>query len=599
MFCRIHKLKIHSIKTQVIVGFLAALIPLLIILVTVFYLYSSKIIFQKTVEQSAETVGQLSMSLDHFMEQNINKLETLGDNPTIQEELNADTDDLDDTDDSFYSRNRQIRRMMLKEFSSVTMNDMELYGKNGASYYISVWSEKWEIPDEEELFRRADEAKGHWILIQSSENDETLQMIKQIKDLQTYRPLGYIRIGLKRSYLDKLAEPVSFDSQGQIIILDDQEQITSREIDDALLSFMENETESEGSFRYTENGESYMAIYEHSNVTGWDTVGLIYMSYITRDLSMLKNVLLFLSLIALGIAALVILRIANSLVSPLKETQNALQEFAKGNFEVHLPEDRQDEIGTMNAVFNKAICDIQKLMQKVTQAEILGKEMEFKTLQSQMNPHFLYNTLDAINWMAFKHGEDEICNLVSAISNLIRGTISNKRSIITLGEELDYIKDYLYIQKLRYRDRLAIRYDIDESLLGQAVPKLVIQPIVENAVVHGIEYAENDSILFISVQRKEDDIDIVVRDTGAGMSQEKAKSLLKGSAAEQRGTDSFHTNLGIYAVHKRLRFLYGEEYGLRIISAEGEGTAVTIHIPYQEDPEKLMKTYNGILGEKQ
>ena len=598
MFSRIRKLRMHSIKTQVIVAFLVVLIPLLIILVTAFYLYSSKIIFRKTVEQSEETVGQLSMSLDHFMEQNINKLETLGDNPTIQEELNADTEELDDTDDSFYSRNRQIRRMMLKEFSSVTMNDMELYGKNGASYYISVWSEKWVIPDENELFRKADEAKGHWILVQGDEEDETLQMIKQIKDLQTYRPLGYIRIGLKRSYLDKLAQPVSFDSQGQIIILDDLDRITSREADEALLSFMESETGSQGSFRYEENGESYMAIYEHSDVTGWDTVGLIYMSYITRDLSMLRNVLLLLSLLAMGIAALVILRISNSLVSPLKETQNALEEFAKGNFEVHLSEERQDEIGTMNAVFNKAICDIQKLMQKVTQAEILGKEMEFKTLQSQMNPHFLYNTLDAINWMAFKNGEDEICNLVSAISNLIRGTISNKKSIITLREELDYIKDYLYIQKLRYQDRLETRYDIDESLLGQAVPKLVIQPIVENAVVHGIEYAQDDSILFISIQRKGEDIDSVVKDTGAGMPQEKAENLLKGSGAEQSGRDSFHTNLGIYAVHKRLQFLYGEEYGLRIISAEGEGTSVTIHIPYEEDSEKLMKTYNGILGEK-
>ena len=102
MFSRIRKIRMHSIKTQVIVGFLVVLIPLLIILVTAFYLYSSKIIFRKTVEQSEETVGQLSMSLDHFMEQNINKLETLGDNPTIQEELNADTEELDDTDDSFY-----------------------------------------------------------------------------------------------------------------------------------------------------------------------------------------------------------------------------------------------------------------------------------------------------------------------------------------------------------------------------------------------------------------------------------------------------------------------------------------------------------------
>ena len=109
---------------------------------------------------------------------------------------------------------------------------------------------------------------------------------------------------------------------------------------------------------------------------------------------------------------------------------DALERFSKGDFDVRLPEDRSDEIGKMNIVFNKTIRDIEELMQKVTQAEILEKEMEFKTLQSQMNPHFLYNTLDAINWMAFKEGQTEICNLVSAISNLMRISISNRQSLI-------------------------------------------------------------------------------------------------------------------------------------------------------------------------
>ena len=378
MFSRISKFKFHSIKTQLVLGFLVVLIPLLIILVIASYLYSADIISRKTLEQSSETVEQLSMSLDHFMEQNINKLEMMGDNPTVQEELNAEPSELDEADDSFYSRNRQIRRIMVKEFSSVTMNDMELYGLNGASYYISVWSQKWEIPGEEELFRKADEAKGHWILVQNGEED-TLQMIKLIKDLQTYRPLGYVRIGLKRSYLDRLAEAVNFDSQGKITILDDEALITSNEPNQTLLSYMAEETKSRGSFEYQEDGESNMAVYVHSSVTGWDTVGLISMDYINRDLSALRNVSLIFSCLALGIGTLVILTIANNIVSPLKETKNALEQFSKGDFDVRLSEERQDEVGTMNVVFNKAMCDIKELIQKVTQAEILKKEMEFET----------------------------------------------------------------------------------------------------------------------------------------------------------------------------------------------------------------------------
>ena len=235
-------------------------------------------------------------------------------------------------------------------------------------------------------------------------------------------------------------------------------------------------------------------------------------------------------------------------------------------------------------------------MQKVTQAEILAKEMEFKTLQSQMNPHFLYNTLDAINWMAFKKGEMEICNLVSAISNLMRVSISNKQSIITLEQELEYVKDYLYIQRMRYKDRFETVYDIDEVLLGQAIPKLVVQPIVENAIIHGFEKSQNKNVLFISAVRKGNDMNIIVRDTGAGMTEEKADSLLKEPVAEKGSGNASHTNLGMYAVHKRLQFLYGENYGLMVQSKAGEGTTVILHLPYEEEPQKLYKKYNELLG---
>ncbi len=520
------------IGIKLMIGFLAVVIPLVTLLVVFFYIYSAEIISQKTLEQTSETVEQFSNSLDNYMTLMSNKMEILADSPVIQEELNAAPGEVNIESDSFYSRNKQIRRMMIQSYSSVTMNDMELYGINGASYYFSVWSQKRKIEDEDGLFRKADEARGKWVVVDREGDDDTLHLIKLVKDLQTYTPIGYVRIGLKRDYIDKMAGSMSFGSNGSTIILNGKKSVISGRIDDVLMACMQKETAPKGSFIYEEGKERYTAVYVHSNVTDWNTIGLIPMEYINKDLAGIRNISLILILLGIAIGILVSMQMARGLVSPIEDTANALECFSKGDFDVRLSENRMDEIGKMNVVFNQTIQDIKELMQKVTQAEILAKEMEFKTLQSQMNPHFLYNTLDAINWMAYKKGEMEICNLVSAISNLMRVSISNKQSIITLEQELEYVKDYLYIQRVRYKDRFETVYDIDEVLLAQAIPKLVVQPIVENAIIHGFEKSQNKNALFISAVRKENDMNIIVRDTGSGMTEEKAESRWRRRAVE-------------------------------------------------------------------
>lgn len=591
----LNKYKNFSIWKKLMFGFLIELIPICVILVISLYIYSADIISQKTLEQTSETVEQFSNSLDNYMTLIVNKMEIMADSPVIQEELNAEPGEVNIVSDSFYSRSKQIRRIMIQEYSSVTMNDMELYGMNGASYYFSVWSQKPEIENEDELFRKADEARGRWVLVNRDGTDDTLHVIKLIKDLQTYTPIGYVRIGLKRDYIDKMTNNISFGSNGNIAILDEQDGMISGEMDDTLISCMKRETLPKGNFLYGEGKNEYTAAYIHSNVTGWDTVGLIPMEYLGRDLAGVRNVSAVLIILAVFTGILVSMCIARGLISPIEDTVDALERFSKGDFGVRLPEDRSDEIGKMNIVFNKTIRDVEELMQKVTQAEILEKEMEFKTLQSQMNPHFLYNTLDAINWMAFKEGQTDICNLVSAISNLMRISISNRQSLIPLEQELGYVKDYLYIQNMRYKGRLEIVYDIDGSLLDQVVPKLIIQPIVENAIVHGIEKSHDRNTLYISVIRTGANINIIVKDTGVGMSEEKVQSLLKEPETVKSSSAS-HTNLGMYAVHKRLKFLYGEDYGLSVQSEEGEGTTVIIRIPYLEDSQKLYEKYNNLLG---
>ena len=585
MFFKFKRFRDFSIRTKLIIGFLAILLPLVLILSIVFYSYSAKIVLKQSLEQTREIVEQFSISLDNYMGLMRNKMEILADSPTIQEELNTHQDKEDIKNDSFYSRNKRIRRIMLQIYSSVTMNDVEIYGINETNHYLSLWSKKYEIPDKDILFENANLSKGRSVLVNNINDADTIQMIKMVKDLQTYKPIGYIRFGLKRNYIEKMAKNINFGSDGSVVIFDENLNKISGIAHDSALSKLLKEKPSIGNFSYSEGKNEYTAVHIHSDSTGWTTVGVIPLRYINKDLAGIRYLTVIIIVLTIIIGVTVSVIIAQSLILPLENTVNALEKFSRGDFAVRLKENRCDEIGKLNRIFNKAIKEINELMQKVTQSEILNKEMEFKTLQSQMNPHFLYNTLDTINWLAFKEKQTEICNLVAAISSLIRASISNKKSIITIEQELDYVKNYIYIQHIRYKDRFDIIYDIDESLLKQAVPKLIIQPIVENAIIHGIENSKNKNLLYISVKRENECIVIIVKDTGIGMTDEKVSELLKEPLNAEGDEQKAHTNLGLYAVHKRIQLMYGDLYGLTVQSQAGEGTTVTLHIPFTKKQE--------------
>lgn len=585
MFFKFKRFRDFSIRTKLIIGFLTILLPLVLILSIVFYSYSAEIVLKQSLEQTREIVEQFSISLDNYMGLMRNKMEILADSPTIQEELNTHQDKEDIKNDSFYSRNKRIRRIMLQIYSSVTMNDVEIYGINETNHYLSLWSKKYEIPDKDILFENANLSKGRSVLVNNINDADTIQMIKMVKDLQTYKPIGYIRFGLKRNYIEKMAKNINFGSDGGVVIFDENLNKISGIAHDSVLSKLLKEKPSIGNFSYSEGKNEYTAVHIHSDSTGWTTVGVIPLRYINKDLAGIQYLTVIIIVLTIIIGVTVSVIIAQSLILPLENTVNALEKFSRGDFAVRLKENRCDEIGKLNRIFNKAIKEINELMQKVTQSEILNKEMEFKTLQSQMNPHFLYNTLDTINWLAFKEKQTEICNLVAAISSLIRASISNKKSIITIEHELDYVKNYIYIQHIRYKDRFDTIYDIDESLLKQAVPKLIIQPIVENAIIHGIENSKNKNLLYISVKRENECIVIIVKDTGIGMTDEKVSELLKEPLNAEGDEQKAHTNLGLYAVHKRIQLMYGDLYGLTVHSQAGEGTTVTLHIPFTKKQE--------------
>lgn len=210
--------------------FLILLIPLTIAISLISYNMAAKIITNKTTQQANETVQQLSNSLDNYLTLMTNKVEILGNSPTVQEELNAPENEVNIFEDSFYSRSKQIRRLMLQEFSSVNMESMEISGLNGAEYYISINNDS-STYNQDELNSLAIESKGGWTLY--NKNGE-LQLTKLIKDLQTYQPLGYVRISLKRSYIEKTTSSLQFGGGGNVAVLDENGHLLCGEMSDAL-----------------------------------------------------------------------------------------------------------------------------------------------------------------------------------------------------------------------------------------------------------------------------------------------------------------------------------------------------------------------------
>lgn len=256
-----------------------------------------------------------------------------------------------------------------------------------------------------------------------------------------------------------------------------------------------------------------------------------------------------------------------------------------------------DEIGNLIDTYNYMTRKMEELMEKQAKAAEDLRIAEFNSLQAQINPHFLYNVLDTINWMARKKGEDNICRMVTSISSLMRASISNKRSMVYIREEIKYVQDYLYIQETRYGDKFTSYIEVDERLNELEIPKMTIQTLVENAVVHGVENATWDCFLYVSGEITDGMAVFTVKDDGVGMSQEQLEKLMGTEEEPDHEAERTHTHLGVYAVRKRLDYVYQNKARMSIISEPGKGTQVILEIPMNGNVGVTYRKYDETVNE--
>lgn len=416
-----------------------------------------------------------------------------------------------------------------------------------------------------------------------------ISISKAITDPVTGEVTGVMVVDLNYRSIESICENVQLGKTGYIYIVDSKRNIIFHPQQQLLYAGIKTESivevlkadNSEGFIRLQNDNRIY--IRNDSPTTLWTAVGVVNTQELVSSRDYIVRFYIALALVAIAVAGLFAIIISNGITSPLRQLESTIHSVEKGDFDVRAEVRSDNEIGHLSTTFNLMVGRIQGLMDRAVADEEQKRQSEIKALQAQINPHFLYNTLDTIIWMSAAGKNEEVVHVTSALAQLFRTSISQGESLVPLQLEIENINSYLTIQKMRYTDKLSYSLDIPSSLYFYRLPKLILQPIVENAIYHGIKPLQEGGKVHISAQSTEEKLILTIEDTGVGMTASQIKKLFSAQESDSR-------SIGILNVHNRIRLLFGIDYGLVYTSQQDKGTRVDIHLPLIQEGDTDAKT---------
>ncbi|MBP1963251.1 sensor histidine kinase [Paenibacillus aceris] len=421
--------------------------------------------------------------------------------------------------------------------------------------------------------------------------EQVISIARRLVSPMTLKPIGMIVMDVNFKRFQEIAEKVNIGHFGSLYIIDSEGHYVYHpdlfELgNSAHFEKLNDILNGENNSFVTSRGPKELLTYSHSSFLGWTLVTSIPYSELIQGTEYIRRTIASIVMITLAIAYLLGFGFVGSIVRPVRRLYQYMRRVESGDFTGHIVVESKDEIGMLVHGFNTMVSRLQGLMDEIyfsklreTELALRHREIELKALQSQMNPHFLYNTLETIRGMALEHSQDDISSITSSMARLLRYNLKNKGQKVALEEEMRYAEIYLRIQKYRFEHRLVYEMNIPEWAKQQLVPKFSIQPVVENSIIHGIEPVLSTIKITISAIRNMEDNSFIVRiqDTGVGISEQTLQNIRR--SLEQRDAMEDGTNIGIINVHRRIRLLFGECYGISIESKVEHGVVVDIKLP--------------------
>ena len=402
--------------------------------------------------------------------------------------------------------------------------------------------------------------------------------VQEIRQYLEKDPLGQLIIRIDLDEFYEIIEEIDYSGVGEVYLVNDENKIIVSKSSGktSLLPAAYQQLDLAPKQIYEEvnvEGVQHTVCCSQSTSNGWKLILAIPTEYYLQDVNAFKTTMLALiSMIAL-VGCVLIIFMARQLTKPLKKLAMQMKKVGQGDLESYIEVKQVNEIEALNETFNQMIEDMRNLIEKEYKQQVMMQDAEMKSLQMQINPHFLYNTLDTINWMARLRGNDDVGDITSSLGKLMRYSLS-KKEFVTIEEELNNLEEYVKIQDVRYGDKVTVLFQVEDALMKYYIPKLLIQPILENAIVHGVEDKIDVCTIKVIIYSEGEDIIIIIEDDGVGMTQEVLVRLLSDDCESKTG----HTSIGAINVNRRIQMVYGTQYGMHVQSVLGGGTKVTLRI---------------------
>lgn len=572
-----------SVKYKMLIFFYGIIIVISLVFGTYSYILASNSMRTEIYKTSLDNVQQIGNSIESLQNDIVELSNFTETNKEVQSVLTSH----DPSNNKDVDICKQTFDHLLISKSAISF--VTIYGDNGFSYYSSADGSSGinnlDFVMKSSVFKKMLQLKGQplWVSLNDenqvfivNNKNSKIAMCRTVYDSNSLKKIGIMVICVNASYLNQFYTNINVNSNTSLLLLDNNNKaITSNGMNnitninkDDMKRITDTIKEGYGNALAYIGLKRIMLSYTNIENSNWKLVDMVSYTEVTKNSNSIFKLTLLVIISCLLISFLISMYISTNLTSPIKKLLKAMKSVSKVDFKYG------DEIGSLGNQYNEMLDSISNLIGKVYKLQLKEKEAEIKALQAQINPHFLYNTLDSIFWRAEMAHEKDISEMVYALSKLFRLTLNNGNEVTYVKAEKEFIEYYLLLQKNRYKDKLTYKIDIEDNILNYTMPKLILQPFVENSILYGTEKNSGQSNIIIRGYYEEEKINFCIEDNGSGISQEKIEELLNINSKSD-----IKKGYAINNINQRLNLYYNKNYKLEIYSEVGKGTRVKIVIP--------------------
>lgn len=482
-----------------------------------------------------------------------------------------------------------LRERVDNETISPYISSILIKGKNGKYIKYGMESDYFmqdELMENTWFSENINEQTMQWLGIKKNDakirlHEFTLPIVRTVISPDTHKTIGWQFISISPNLIAEALEDFEFQKRDILLIYDQQYHCiysNRGELQGEDISGILTASEGEKYPMVNYDNKSWIQVSNTSAYTGFTIVQLVDYKVIEQQNKMLVNSTCMVLGVSISLAIFLTFFLSNNLTKPLKRISKKMGQISSGDFTRTKELEGTDEIGILGKGINDLAQNIDELLGKIRKEEALKKELEYKTLQSQVNPHFVYNVLNSIRIMSELQGESGIQKMVTNFGELLKEVSKGVDEYITIEKEFELLDRYIYIQKIRKKGLIRVNYKISASCQNCKILKFILQPLVENAIIHGLEGKKGMGYLTITAEPAGEDMCVMIRDNGVGMTaKERAQIFTKETA---RGVK--YNSLGVKSVKERIQLLYGKGYGVFYESEAGEYTVVKILLPREK-----------------